>query len=138
MQRHIERQHRALREPTQNEARPGDAEVALDRIEKRKNAASCVGESGRNFAGEVAWLTQLQRALVSTCLNLAEGAGRKTPSDQARMYQIAYGSLAEAMAAVQLLRSLGLGGESLVAAEQRLREAGALYFHLIRATSRSA
>jgi len=91
-------------------------------------------DSLRGAPGELA--SQLNRALVSVCLNLAEGAGRKSAADQARLYQIAYGSAAEAMAALLLLRTLGLGGTGLDAAEQRLREAEALCLHLIRATSR--
>lgn len=91
-------------------------------------------ESMKGAPGELR--AQLERALVSVCLNLAEGAGRKSAADQARLHQIAFGSLAEAMAALQIARTLGAESPGLAAAEGRLREAGRLTFGLIRAASR--
>lgn len=49
---------------------------------------------------------QLRRASVSIGLNIAEGSGRFTPKDQARMYNVAYGSLMEVLAGLILASDL--------------------------------
>jgi len=49
---------------------------------------------------------QIRRAAISISSNLAEGAGRYSPKDQAHFYQIAYSSLMELMN--QLYTSLDL------------------------------
>lgn len=41
---------------------------------------------------------QLRRAVISIPSNIAEGSGRTTPKDQAHLYTIAYGSLMEVLA----------------------------------------
>jgi len=41
--------------------------------------------------------SQLRRASLSVCSNLAEGSSRVSPKDQARFYTIAYSSLIEAL-----------------------------------------
>ena len=46
---------------------------------------------------------QLDRASLSVALNIAEGAGRSTPRDQARHYAIARGSAFECLAVLDLL-----------------------------------
>ena len=46
---------------------------------------------------------QLDRASLSVPLNVAEGAGRSTPRDQARHYAIARGSAFECLAVLDLL-----------------------------------
>jgi len=48
---------------------------------------------------------QLARAASSIVLNLAEGSGRRTPKDQARFFQIAFGSLRESQAILELADS---------------------------------
>lgn len=45
---------------------------------------------------------QLSRAASSIVLNLAEGAGRGTRADQGRFFQIAFGSLRECQAILDL------------------------------------
>jgi four helix bundle protein len=47
------------------------------------------------------------RAAKSTCLNLAEGAGRVTRADKARAYAIARGETSEACAAVEIAVEAG-------------------------------
>jgi four helix bundle protein len=51
---------------------------------------------------------QLDRASVSIVLNLAEGAGRRTPRDKAHFFTIARGSATECAAVLDLLLSRGL------------------------------
>ena len=43
---------------------------------------------------------QLVRAASSTCLNLAEGRGRRTLKDQLKYFHIAFGSIRESQAAL--------------------------------------
>jgi four helix bundle protein len=40
-------------------------------------------------------VSQMRRAAISICSNLAEGSGRNTPKDQRHFYAMAYGSLME-------------------------------------------
>ncbi|HEX7937625.1 MAG TPA: four helix bundle protein [Gemmatimonadaceae bacterium] len=51
--------------------------------------------------------SQLRRAAVSIQSNIAEGCGRGTRADTARMIQMAIGSTAEAMNQLHLSRDLG-------------------------------
>ena len=50
---------------------------------------------------------QLSRAASSIVLNLAEGSGRQSPKDQARFFHIAFGSLRECQAILDLAPSSG-------------------------------
>ena len=59
----------------------------------------------RGLPGEVG--PQLERALVSVALNIAEGAGRWSAADQRRHYQIACGSATEAAACVEIAMMFG-------------------------------
>ncbi len=54
----------------------------------------------RGLPGEMG--PQMERALVSVVLNIAEGAGRWSAADQRRHYQIACGSATEAAACVEI------------------------------------
>ena len=69
---------------------------------------------------------QLDRAASSIVLNLAEGAGRELPKDQRRFYSIAYGSLRECQAILDLLNT---PNEELVEIADSL---GAHLYKLIR------
>jgi four helix bundle protein len=51
---------------------------------------------------------QLDRASVSIVLNIAEGAGRRTPADKAHFYVIARGSATECAAVLELLSARAL------------------------------
>jgi len=50
--------------------------------------------------------SQLQRAAVSVASNIAEGSSRSSRKDQARFYEIAYGSLMEALNLIILSHDL--------------------------------
>src|SRR5262245_65126881 len=56
---------------------------------------------------------QLDRASLSTLLNLAEGVGRTQPGEKARFYAISRGSASECAALVHVLRARGLAKASL-------------------------
>ena len=51
---------------------------------------------------EVFMRDQFLRAASSICLNLAEGSGKNTPTDQRKFYSIALGSLRECQAICDL------------------------------------
>jgi four helix bundle protein len=69
---------------------------------------------------------QLQRAALSSILNLAEGLGRSSGSDKARFYSIAKGSSSECAAIVDVVRSMGLAPGTLC------REARSLLVRVIQ------
>jgi four helix bundle protein len=50
---------------------------------------------------------QIRRASISICCNLAEGSARVGPTDQARFYEIAFGSAVEVMNLLILSTDLG-------------------------------
>jgi four helix bundle protein len=50
---------------------------------------------------------QALRAAKSVCLNCAEGAGRKSRADKARVFAIARGEAVEAVAAVEIAAAAG-------------------------------
>ena len=65
---------------------------------------------------------QATRAAKGAALNTAEGAGRASPKDKARVYAIARGEAAEAAAAVEIAAALGA---TSAAAEQAVRTVAA-------------
>ncbi len=79
-----------------------------------------VYKSARELAKEIYTLTanypneekfgltnQIRRASVSVCLNIAEGSSRFSGKEQARFYEIAYGSLMEVISCLHLSIDLG-------------------------------
>ncbi len=62
-----------------------------------KKLVVLIYEVTRMFPAEEKYglVSQMRRASVSICSNLAEGAGRKTQKDQSHFYTIAYGSMLE-------------------------------------------
>jgi len=81
----------------------------------------------RGMPGELA--PQLERALVSVVLNIAEGAGRFTHADQRRHYQIACGSATEAAACLDIA---GLHGRSVEPLRADLQRVVAMLLALVR------
>ncbi len=78
-----------------------DYQFPFEKLRVWQEARSWIGSVYQITAGfpqkEAFNLTsQLNRASVSVAANLAEGAGRVSPKDQAHFSQIAYGSLMEA------------------------------------------
>ena len=55
---------------------------------------------------------QLRRAVISIPSNIAEGSGRTTPKDQAHFLNIAYGSLMELYAQLDIALDLGYLSEN--------------------------
>ncbi len=60
--------------------------------------------------------SQLNRAMVSVVLNIAEGAGRWSPADQRRHYSIANGSANEVIACLDILDMHGVVDADVFAA----------------------
>lgn len=52
--------------------------------------------------------SQLRRAAVSVCCNLAEGSARINPPDQNRFYEMAFGSAVEMVNLLIITKDLGL------------------------------
>ena len=75
---------------------------------------------------------QLSRAASSVALNLAEGAGRYTRKEKARFFQIAFGSLRECQAI------LDLADDSSANAKESADVLAAHLFQLIRKQFRNA
>jgi len=59
---------------------------------------------------------QLERASLSVVLNIAEGYGRSSPADKARLYVIARGSARECQALVEILTHRSIVPEAPCAA----------------------
>ena len=65
---------------------------------------------------------QLKRASLSIVLNLAEGSGKRTQKDRRRFFQMAFGSLREVQALLEILQETPLEkqADQLAAALWRL------------------
>jgi four helix bundle protein len=59
---------------------------------------------------------QALRAAKSVCLNIADGAGRVSPADKARVFAIARGEVVEAAAAVEIAE---LAGDAVAGSTER-------------------
>jgi four helix bundle protein len=68
---------------------------------------------------------QFERAVLSVALNLAEGSAKESAKDRARFYQIAFGSLREVQAMIEILNITELNEIS--------RQLGGSLFNLCRA-----
>ena len=69
---------------------------------------------------------QLRRASLSCVLNIAEGAGRRSPAQKRHFYSIARGSAMESAAILDVLRSHG------VASHVEWRQARALVVRIVQ------
>ena len=76
---------------------------------KAKELVSVVYTLIKKFPKEeqYALCDQLRRAVISIPSNIAEGSGRLTIKDQSHFYSIAYGSLMEVFAQVDVACDLG-------------------------------
>ena len=76
---------------------------------KAKELVSIVYALIKNFPKEeqYALCDQLRRAVISITSNLAEGSGRMTIKDQSHFYIMAYGSLMEVLAQLDVACDLG-------------------------------
>lgn len=76
---------------------------------KAKELVKQVYELLKKFPREeqYALCDQLRRAVISIPSNIAEGSGRQSQKDQAHFYTIAYGSLMETLAQVDVACDLG-------------------------------
>lgn len=77
--------------------------------QKSKDLVKCVYELIKKFPREeqYALCDQLRRAVISVPSNIAEGSGRQTDKDQAHFYTMAYGSLMEVLAQMDVAMDLG-------------------------------
>lgn len=75
---------------------------------KAKELVTQVYELLKKFPREeqYALCDQLRRAIISVPSNIAEGSGRQTEKDQAHFYSIAYGSLMESLAQLDIALEL--------------------------------
>ena len=76
---------------------------------KAKELVSIVYTLIKKFPKEeqYALCDQLRRAVISIPSNIAEGSGRLTTKDQSHFYSIAYGSLMEVLAQLDVASDLG-------------------------------
>lgn len=76
---------------------------------KAKELVSIVYALIKNFPKEeqYALCDQLRRAVISITSNIAEGSGRMTIKDQSHFYIMAYGSLMEVLAQLDVACDLG-------------------------------
>ena len=66
--------------------------------------------------------SQLRRAAISVSSNIAEGAGRTSPKDKMRFYEMAYGSLTEVVNQLILACDIGFLTENDITAIQNNAE----------------
>ena len=67
-------------------------------------------------------VSQMRRAAVSICSNIAEGSGRTTSKDQSRFYTNAYSSLLELLNQVLIAEELGWVNSNEVLAFRKMAE----------------
>ena len=72
------------------------------------------------LAKDFSLIRQIQRAAVSKCSNIAEGAERESFKDSAHFYTMAKGSAAELATQLQIAQEIGLIGDGSV--ENRILE----------------
>ena len=63
---------------------------------------------------------QIERASLGVVLNIAEGAGRRSPADKRRFFEIARGSAMETAAALEIVRLRRISDPRLIGDVRRL------------------
>ena len=76
---------------------------------------------------------EADRASKSVCLNIAEGAGRRTRADKARAYAVARGEAVEAIACVEIA---ALAGDAPAESVARVVELGNAVYAMLSALVR--
>jgi four helix bundle protein len=116
-----------------------DIEFGFERLEVWKRAmafSSSVYRLTRSFPREELFglTSQLRRAVVSIPANIAEGASRTTGKDQARFFEIAFGSLNEVSTLLHIARDQEmLSADDFRAARGEICEIGRMLSGLKRA-----
>ena len=79
-----------------------------------KNAAKSIYVKTKSFSKEETFgmTSQIRRAGVSICCNLAEGSARISPVDQNRFYEIAFGSAIEVINLLIISKEMELISET--------------------------
>ena len=90
-------------------------QIAINMVKEVYNLTN-----GFPFDERFGLVSQLRRAAVSVCSNIAEGASRKSALDRKRFYEIARGSLVEVHAAFDVATELNY------TSKERLKEPGDL------------
>jgi four helix bundle protein len=85
------------------------------------------------FAKDFSLIRQIQRAAVSICSNIAEGAERETAKDAAHFFTMAKGSAAELATQLEIASEIGLISEdSTQALAQETEEIARMLNSLIK------
>jgi four helix bundle protein len=71
----------------------------------------------------------LERASLSVVLNVAEGAGRRTPAQKVQFYDVAMGSATECLGAIAVIGSLKLARADRLAEARGLIERVIMMLH---------
>ena len=83
-------------------------------------------------------VSQLRRAVISGCSNIAEGSTRQSNKDKARFYELAYGSLIEILNQLIITADLSLiKEETLLSLRPSIEELTRMVNALSMATRRS-
>jgi len=83
-------------------------------------------------------VSQLRRAVISVCSNIAEGSTRQSNKDKARFYELAYGSLIEILNQLIITADLSLiKEETLLSLRPSIEELTRMVNALSMATRRS-
>lgn len=85
----------------------GDSVLAIDRLDAYRVALGFSALATRMRVTPASLRDQLQRAAASIVLNVAEGVGRASASDQAHCFAVARGSAFECAAVLDILHARG-------------------------------
>ncbi|MEM9327082.1 MAG: four helix bundle protein [Bacteroidota bacterium] len=117
-------------------------EYSFERLEVWKKSRALVKhvyDTTRSFPEEEKFglTSQIRRAAVSISSNIAEGSTRRSPRDQARFYEISFGSLIEVLNQLVLASDLEyVSADSLRGLRERIDEIGRM-LHSLRERART-